>query len=130
MLCECGCGQTTETYPRNRHTLGYVKGQHKRFIRGHHLVVLVTPQSRKSQGLTIRGANHPQWNPNRKWYKRTLGKKDHRRIAEAVLGRALRRNEIVHHVNENKQDNRNDNLLICTRGYHAFLHKKMKENAA
>lgn len=49
----------------------------------------------------------------------------HRQKAEVVLGRPLRRDEIVHHLNGDKADNRNGNLLICTRRYHQLLHHRM-----
>jgi hypothetical protein len=50
---------------------------------------------------------------------------EHRLIAEETLGRYLRRNEIVHHINGDGLDNRNCNLLICTISYHTWLHHRL-----
>lgn len=60
------------------------------------------------------------------------GPKNHRRrfehvlVAEAALGRKLKRDEVVHHINLNKADNRNCNLLICSNAYHRWLHHQME----
>jgi len=51
---------------------------------------------------------------------------EHIVIAERVLGRSLKKGIIVHHVNENGMDNRNENLVICDRGLHNIIHGRMK----
>ena len=50
--------------------------------------------------------------------------REHRLIAEKVLNRKLKRNEIVHHIDYNKSNNKNSNLLICDRKYHNLIHAR------
>ncbi len=55
-------------------------------------------------------------------------------IAEAILGRYLKyfghnhpKNEEVHHINKKRADNRNCNLLVCTRSYHTSLQQRERK---
>ncbi len=47
---------------------------------------------------------------------------EHRLLMEKHLGRRLNRNEVVHHINEDRRDNRLENLRVMSLGEHARLH--------
>lgn len=47
----------------------------------------------------------------------------HRVAAENMIGRLLKDNKVVHHINHNKFDNREENLMVLTKEEHAKLHK-------
>lgn len=52
---------------------------------------------------------------------------EHIFIAEKVLGAPLPNNAEVHHFNEIRNDNRNENLVICeSHDFHALLHKRKR----
>ena len=48
---------------------------------------------------------------------------EHRLVLEYDLDRILEDWETVHHINENKEDNRLVNLFLCTRAQHNKAHK-------
>lgn len=50
--------------------------------------------------------------------------KEHIKIMEDHIGRKLNKDEVVHHINENKLDNRIENLQLMTRGEHSSYHRK------
>ena len=57
------------------------------------------------------------------------GKKEHIIIMEKKIGRTLYQNEVVHHINGKRDDNRICNLALMTRGEHSALHRKMERGS-
>lgn len=54
----------------------------------------------------------------------------HRRIAEETLGRKLTSNEVVHHIDENPNNNSLDNLMVMSRSLHGRLHVFLRSQRA
>lgn len=57
-----------------------------------------------------------------KGYIKEITKHQHRVVMEKMLGRKLRKGEIVHHVDSDKQNNDPKNLQVMTQAEHAKLH--------
>lgn len=57
-------------------------------------------------------------------YLKTQGRHEHRVVAESILGRPLSPGEVVHHEDENKQNNDPSNLIVFPgQADHARHHK-------
>jgi len=57
-------------------------------------------------------------------YEKDCRYPEHIRIAEKILGRMPKSDEVVHHIDFDRTNNSHDNLLICNRDYHIWLHQE------
>ena len=51
---------------------------------------------------------------------------EHRYVMEKYLKRKLKDNEVVHHINGDKSDNRIENLQVMTLSEHSSMHQKIR----
>lgn len=59
-------------------------------------------------------------------YVKINGRHEHRLEVEKAIGRRLTSDEIVHHIDSNKKNNKIENLVILTRNEHARIHFKKR----
>ena len=95
-----------------------------RVLRIHHSTLLIRL---RRNGFSIKPLKFYALNVSGYIRNTSTGVAQHREIAERVLGRKLKRNEVVHHMDGNKSNNVNNNLVICLSGYHSWLHKQLRE---
>lgn len=119
MYCECGCGQVTKIATKNSTRDGYVRGEHRRFIHGH------TPRTGKANTI-VNGRRYISA------HDMDTGRNDkrimeHIWITQKALGKSIPSKAVIHHVDEDPLNNKNENLVICEdQAYHMLLHRRRK----
>ena len=68
---------------------------------------------------------HLQDEHNGRTYAKFHGRHEHRLVAESLLGRKLKRGEVVHHIDGDKRNNHPENLMVMTAVEHNRLHMKL-----
>jgi hypothetical protein len=108
--CECGCGQSA--------------APGKRFIRFHANRLRRGPKNPNWVGgawesfngrMMVLSPNHPGADAKGYVLRSHL-------VAEQAIGRYLRADEVVHHVNRDRSDDSPANLRVMTHGAHTALH--------
>lgn len=153
ILCVCGCGQTKTKYDSKGRINPYIKGhaikgkhlsnEHKKKIslskvgKSKSIEIKlkisqtlkgrkITEEHKRNIGLSRKGTKYIDsdgylriWKIDRRGYIL-----EHRDVMEQYLGRSLTKDEVVHHINEIKTDNRIENLQVMTRIEHSRYHWK------
>jgi len=131
-LCQCGCGQRAPIAQRNENRRGWVKGRPIRFLPGHnasrgHFSKFWKREKlpfRHSEGyLWVYAPNHPKAT-NRYVLEHILK-------CERALGKYLPLKAEPHHVDGDRLNNSNDNLVLCQdRAYHMLLERRTRAHKA
>ena len=140
--CQCGCGNESGLYARSQKSLGVIKGEPKKFLPGHSSRGRKwTKEARDKFMAFVKTRNYVGEN-NPKWRGGTIKRSDgricvyapdhphaylyggkyileYRLLAEKRIGRYLRDDEIVHHIDGNVLNNDPINLDVMTQSEHA-----------
>lgn len=138
-FCHCGCGNRTEIAKRSRPYLGHVAGEPLKYLRGHYLK---TPEQLEAWSEQRRGKlkkngravfngrpaiyiddDHPfvEMRVSRRRYVY-----EHRLVMAEAIGRTLREEEVVHHINGCVTDNRIENLILFSNHSEHMKHHHRK----
>jgi HNH endonuclease len=133
ITCACGCGQSLSKHDKY--------GRPRTVILGHQIR---KPGHRMKMVDSLpRGDIHYNWKGGKTvnsqgyvmvkapWHPRAIAAeryrvREHILVMEQHLGRYLLPGEEVHHINENKQDNRIENLQLTKTGEHRRMHTKKR----
>jgi|SRR5580765_433438 len=134
-------GHWMNLHPENHFKKGHLFGSQYGFKKGNN----IGPRFKKGikyPWLYEKGEKHYKWkggriisiygyvliySPNHPFVNKNGYVKEHRLVMEQHLGRYLKPNEIVHHINGNKQDNRIENLQKVSQAEHNAIHNPKKE---
>lgn len=127
-LCECDCGNIKPVMHEN-----LANGRTRS-------CGCLNSELSKVRGLKHVGKNNPNWKggikktkpgyiqiykPDHPYSDKNGYIQEHRLIIEKVLGRFMKPHECAHHIDKNRKNNKNKNLVACNDwGYHQILHHR------
>ena len=143
--CACGCGKELEKYDKYGRERKYISG-HNSIGNQHRTGKKWSAEHRSKVMENIKyGPDHQGWKGGkyidsfgyvhiRKPNHLKAGENgyvlEHILIAEEKIGRTLRDDEVVYHINGVKDDNRPENLQVMTNSEHVKYHQKKIDHTA
>lgn len=138
-LCQCGCGQPAPLAPVNRPGRGLIKGRPQRFIRGHRARLPRGKDKSPRKRRWDRGEQSTRWKGGVRvrptGYVDVIGagggrgrhRAAHIVVVERAIGRRLPPHAVVHHIDGDRQNNSNTNLVaLQSQRDHVELHRKLR----
>src|SRR5580704_6591252 len=116
-LCQCGCGEPTVLNATSDASRGYQAGHHRRYVRGHNERQTARQAVLSFEPTKSRWYVYQRNGQRYAWY---------RVVAWNMLGRELRADETVHHVNLDSTDDRPGNLRVMSSAEHTRLHNGIR----
>lgn len=111
----------------------------KQYLRSLYFGIKLPQKTKNKISQTMRGMNRGSKNPMWKGGIKRTGKyshitlangifiSEHRYLMEKFIGRKLKSDEVVHHINFRRDDNRLENLIVMSKTAHSSFHN-LKHN--
>lgn len=114
--CSVACSAKRRSITTKGRTLNSGRTHFKKGIKAHNYKGFWTT---KKGYIVVFKPEHPS--SNKKGYV-----KEHRYVVETRLGRTLGKDEVVHHINHKRDDNRTENLIVMERKEHNKYHLRVR----